>query len=112
LGICTEENLDLKGMLKEQYQGIRPAAGYPACPDHDEKRKIFELLDAEKMGITLTENMAMYPNASVSGLYMAHPDSKYFNLGKINDSQVNEYAQRKGQTRDEVLKYLKQNYIG
>jgi 5-methyltetrahydrofolate--homocysteine methyltransferase len=111
-GYASDENLDLKGMLKEQYQGIRPAAGYPACPDHDEKHKIFELLDAEKMGITLTENMAMYPNASVSGLYMAHPDSKYFNLGKINDSQVEDYAKRKGQTKEEVLKYLKQNYIG
>lgn len=111
-GYAPDENLDLKGMLKEQYEGIRPAAGYPACPDHDEKRKIFELLDAEKMGITLTENMAMYPNASVSGIYLAHPDSKYFNLGKINDSQLDDYAKRKNQTKEQALKYLKQNYIG
>jgi 5-methyltetrahydrofolate--homocysteine methyltransferase len=111
-GYAPDENLELKEMLKEQYQGIRPAAGYPACPDHDEKRKIFEMLDAPSIGITLTENMAMYPNASVSGLYMAHPDSKYFNLGKINDSQLDDYAKRKGQSKKEVLKYLKQNYIG
>ncbi|WP_462281925.1 methionine synthase [Salinivirga cyanobacteriivorans] len=110
-GYAPDEDLTVDAMLREKYQGIRPAYGYPACPDHDEKNKIWELLNPEKnAGIKLTENMAMYPNASVSGLYFAHPHSKYFRIGKINDSQLNDYADRKKQTPFETLKYLKQNY--
>ncbi len=110
-GYAPDEDLTVDAQIREKYQGIRPAYGYPACPDHDEKRKIFELLNAtEKAGIKLTENMAMYPNASVSGIYIAHPHSKYFRIGQINDSQLTDYANRKNQSTMEVLKYLKQNY--
>lgn len=110
-GYAPNEDLTVDAMLREKYQGIRPAYGYPACPDHDEKRKIWELLDAEKnTGIKLTENMAMAPTASVSGIYMAHPHSKYFRIGKINDSQLKDYAERKNQSVFEALKYIKQNY--
>jgi 5-methyltetrahydrofolate--homocysteine methyltransferase len=110
-GYAADEDLTIDSMLREKYQGIRPAYGYPACPDHDELTKIFELLDVHKnTGIELTENMAMFPNASVSGLYFAHPNSKYFRLGKINDSQLEDYAKRKQKSTYEVLKYLRQNY--
>ncbi len=83
-------------MLKEEYQGIRPAPGYPACPEHSEKRILFDLLEAEqKLGIKLTENFAMYPAASVSGYYFAHPMAQYFNVGKIGEDQAKDYAKRK-----------------
>jgi 5-methyltetrahydrofolate--homocysteine methyltransferase len=97
-------------LLKESYQGIRPAPGYPACPDHSEKRKLFNLLDAEKKaGISLTENYAMYPAASVSGYYFMHPFSRYFNLGKIMKDQVIDYASRKGISIAEAEKLLAPN---
>ncbi|HAO51782.1 MAG TPA: methionine synthase, partial [Runella sp.] len=93
--------------IAEKYQGIRPAPGYPACPDHTEKRTMFELLDAEaQVGIQLTESFAMYPASSVSGWYFAHPDSKYFALGKIAKDQVEDYAVRKGMPLEEVEKWL------
>lgn len=108
---AADEQLTVTDMLHEKYRGIRPAYGYPACPDHSEKTTIFDLLDAEaNTGISLTENMAMWPTASVSGIYLAHPDARYFNLGKIDDSQLKDYATRKNQLPKEVLKYLKQNY--
>lgn len=106
-GYAKNENLPMDEVIKEKYQGIRPAPGYPACPDHTEKQTIFELLDAEKeTGIMLTESFAMYPASSVSGYYFLHPDSKYFGLGKIEKDQVSEYAKRKGITIAEVEKWL------
>ncbi len=99
-------------MLKEGYQGIRPAPGYPGCPEHSEKRTIFDLLEAEKnAGITLTENFAMYPAAAVSGYYFSHEFSKYFNLGKISEEQVEDYARRKNIPVELAKKYLRQNLI-
>lgn len=97
-------------MINEKYQGIRPAPGYPACPDHTEKKTIFELLNAEKeVGITLTESFAMYPTAAVSGYYFAHEASRYFGLGKIEKDQVIEYASRKGMTLEETERWLSPN---
>lgn len=95
-GYSPDEKADIPLIIKEKYQGIRPAPGYPACPEHSEKRVLFDLLDVEKnTGIKLTENYAMYPPASVSGYYFAHPESKYFNVGKIAEDQVLDYAKRK-----------------
>lgn len=93
-------------LIKEEYQGIRPAPGYPACPDHTEKGTLFELLDAGKIGIELTESYAMYPASSVSGFYFSHPDSKYFAVGKINKDQVHDYAMRKDMPVEEIEKWL------
>jgi 5-methyltetrahydrofolate--homocysteine methyltransferase len=96
-GYAPNETLDNFDLIAEKYQGIRPAPGYPACPDHTEKATLFKLLDANaKADITLTESFAMYPTAAVSGMYFAHPQSKYFGLGKIQKDQVVEYATRKG----------------
>jgi 5-methyltetrahydrofolate--homocysteine methyltransferase len=96
-GYGQEENLSHADLVRERYRGIRPAPGYPALPDHTEKRPLFDLLCAEKnAGITLTENFAMYPAASVSGFYFSHPESKYFAVGKIGRDQVEDYARRKG----------------
>ncbi len=96
-GYGQSENLTTEDLIKERYRGIRPAPGYPACPDHTEKRTLFDLLHAEQnAGIVLTESMAMYPAASVSGLYFSHPQAKYFSVGKIERDQVEDYARRKG----------------
>ena len=93
-----------------EYRGIRPAPGYPACPDHTEKKTLFEMLDAKKnTGITLTESYAMFPTAAVSGHYFAHPRSKYFSLGKIGRDQVEDYAKRKGMGVAETEKWLGPN---
>ena len=109
-GYASEEELSEAELIDEKYQGIRPAPGYPACPDHTEKRTIFELLDAEKqVGIRLTESYAMYPAAAVSGYYFAHEKSTYFGLGKIEKDQVADYAQRKQMTIAEVEKWLAPN---
>ncbi len=106
-GYAKGETLPMEDIIKESYQGIRPAPGYPACPDHTEKKTIFDLLEAQKeTGITLTESYAMYPASSVSGYYFANSESKYFGLGKIERDQVNEYAERKGLTVSEVEKWL------
>jgi len=93
-------------LIDEKYRGIRPAFGYPACPDHTEKRKLFELLGAESQGITLTEHCAMLPAASVSGIYLAHPAAKYFMVGRIGRDQVEDYARRKGMSVAEVERWL------
>jgi len=93
----------------ETHRGIRPAFGYPACPDHSEKFKLFELLDAAEVGIALTENAAMTPAASVSGLYFAHPQAKYFTVGRLGEDQIAGYAKRKGQSIDEVERWLTSN---
>jgi 5-methyltetrahydrofolate--homocysteine methyltransferase len=103
----TEESLTSEELIKEKYQGIRPAPGYPACPDHTEKPMLFKLLDAEKnAGIILTESNAMYPASSVSGWYFSHPDSKYFGIGKIAKDQVEDYAQRKNMKTEEIERWL------
>ena len=94
-------------MIREKYRGIRPAPGYPAQPDHTEKRTIWQVLDVERRtGIRLTESLAMYPGSSVSGLYFAHPDAKYFGVGKIERDQVEDYAARKGMSVAETEKWL------
>ena len=107
--MAKAENLTNEDLIDEKYRGIRPAAGYPACPDHTEKKLLFELLDAGKAGIVLTESFAMYPAASVSGFYFSHPDSKYFGLGKIKKDQVNDYAGRKGMSVQEIERWLAPN---
>ncbi|MDZ7682939.1 MAG: vitamin B12 dependent-methionine synthase activation domain-containing protein [Fodinibius sp.] len=95
---------------REQYEGIRPAAGYPAQPDHTEKRILFDLLDVEgNAGITLTESFAMHPAASVSGLYFAHPESDYFNVGNLQKDQIEDYAERKGMSVEKVERWLGPN---
>lgn len=106
----ADENLDNAALIREKYRGIRPAPGYPACPDHLEKIKIFELLNVtENTGMTLTESMAMDPASSVSGYYFSHPDSRYFGLGKISFDQVEDYANRKQMEIPVVEKWLAQN---
>ena len=105
---AKNENFTNEELIAEKYVGIRPAPGYPAQPDHTEKVTIFELLDAtEKTGIKLTESMAMYPTAAVSGIYFAHPQARYFSLGKIARDQIEDYAQRKGMSVEEIEKWLK-----
>lgn len=109
-GYGKDEKLTSDELIKEKYIGIRPAPGYPACPDHTEKRTIWNLLKVEdNIGVKLTENCAMYPPSSVSGLYFSHPKSKYFNIGKINNDQIEDYALRKGMTIKEVEKWLHPN---
>ncbi|MEM1140756.1 MAG: vitamin B12 dependent-methionine synthase activation domain-containing protein, partial [Pseudomonadota bacterium] len=109
-GYAPEEALDNSALIAEGYRGIRPAAGYPACPDHTEKRLIFSLLEAERnAGITLTESCAMWPGSSVSGLYFAHPESRYFGLGKIGRDQLEDYAVRKGMPLADMARWLAPN---
>jgi 5-methyltetrahydrofolate--homocysteine methyltransferase len=97
-------------LLAEKYRGIRPAAGYPACPDHTEKGPLWALLGAEaRAGMTLTESFAMWPGSSVSGLTFAHPEARYFTLGKIDRDQVEDYARRKGRPLEEVERFLGPN---
>ncbi|HET6542941.1 MAG TPA: methionine synthase [Chryseolinea sp.] len=108
-GYIQDEKLSNDDLIAEKYIGIRPAPGYPACPDHTEKGILFNVLDAEKTGIKLTESFAMYPASSVSGFYFANTNSKYFGLGKIEKDQVTEYAQRKGMTLEEAEKWLSPN---
>ncbi|MEE8474731.1 MAG: methionine synthase, partial [Myxococcota bacterium] len=108
-GYGKNEGLDSSELIAEKYRGIRPAHGYPACPDHTEKPKLFELLDAGAVGISLTESCAMLPAASVSGLYFAHPQARYFTVGRIGRDQVESYAERKGMTCDEVERWLGPN---
>jgi 5-methyltetrahydrofolate--homocysteine methyltransferase len=109
-GYGAAEELSIEDLLWEKYRGIRPAAGYPACPDHTEKRILWELLDVERtVGIQLTESCAMWPGSSVSGLYFAHPEARYFGLGKIDRDQVLDYHLRKGMTLEEVERWLGPN---
>jgi 5-methyltetrahydrofolate--homocysteine methyltransferase len=94
-------------LIGERYRGIRPAPGYPACPDHTEKAKLWRLLDVEhRAGIRLTESFAMYPTAAVSGWYLAHPEAHYFAVGKLDRDQVEDYARRKGMSVMEAEKWL------
>ena len=109
-GYASDENLDPDTLIREEYRGIRPAPGYPACPEHTEKRKLWELLDVkENAGISLTESCAMTPGAAVSGYYFSHPDSRYFGVAEINRDQVSDYAERKGMTLEEAEKWLSPN---
>jgi 5-methyltetrahydrofolate--homocysteine methyltransferase len=109
-GYGCEENLNPADLIQEKYRGIRPAAGYPACPDHTEKGSLWRLLDVQaNTGMLITESFAMWPGSSVSGLYFAHPESRYFSLGKIDRDQVADYHERKGMTVAEVERWLGQN---
>ncbi len=108
-GYGTSEQLSNEDLVAEKYRGIRPAYGYPACPDHTEKGKLFEVLDAGRQGIVLTESFAMLPAASVSGLYFSHPEAKYFNVGRIDRDQLESYAGRKGMSIEEAERWLAPN---
>jgi 5-methyltetrahydrofolate--homocysteine methyltransferase len=106
-GYASGEQLDNESLISEKYKGIRPAPGYPACPDHSEKETLWKLLYVNKnTGINLTESWAMIPTAAVSGWYFSHPDSRYFGVGKINRDQVMEYGQHKGRELHQVEKLL------
>jgi 5-methyltetrahydrofolate--homocysteine methyltransferase len=109
-GYVADESLDNEQLINEQYQGIRPAPGYPACPDHSEKRKIFDLLEVtQRIGMQLTDGYAMYPAASVSGYYFAHPQAKYFVLGQIQQDQLQDYAERKLFTVQDLQRVIPAN---
>ncbi len=109
-GFGTSEGLSHEEMIEEKYRGIRPAAGYPACPDHTEKRTLFDLLDAEKnTGVELTSSYAMYPGAAVSGLYFGHPEARYFTVDRMTKDQIEAYAKRKGQPLREIERWLSPN---
>jgi 5-methyltetrahydrofolate--homocysteine methyltransferase len=109
-GYGGQEHLSNEDLIRERYRGIRPAWGYPACPDHTERTTLFEILDAQKnTGIWLTENLAMYPTASVSGIYLAHPEAKYFSVGKIDRDQIEDYARRKGVDVPTIERWLSPN---
>jgi 5-methyltetrahydrofolate--homocysteine methyltransferase len=94
VGLCPDEQLTTEQLIAEKYRGIRPAPGYPACPDHSVKRDMFRVLAAHDAGMALTESLAMTPAASVSGFYMAHPEATYFNVGRIGEDQVSDWAAR------------------
>ena len=109
-GFGSKESLSNDDLIREKYRGIRPAAGYPACPDHTEKQRLWDLLEVEKnTGMRLTESCAMWPASSVSGLYFAHPEAKYFAIGKINEDQIVDLANRKNMSKKEVEKWLSPN---
>jgi len=109
-GYAADEELSNDDLIAERYRGIRPAPGYPACPDHTEKRTIFSVLDAEAaIGMQLTESYAMQPASSVSGLYFAHPEVRYFGLGRIGPDQLADYARRKGWSAEEAANWLASN---
>jgi 5-methyltetrahydrofolate--homocysteine methyltransferase len=102
-------SLSMQDVIAEAHRGIRPGFGYTACPDHSEKFKLFELLDAPAVGLSLTEHAAMLPAASVSGLYFAHPGARYFTVGRVGDDQIASYARRKGRSVEEVEAWLTPN---
>ena len=108
-GYGIDEGLSQRELREERYRGIRPAFGYPACPDHSEKRRLFELLDAPRVGLGLTESCAMVPAASVSGIYLAHPRARYFTVGRIDRDQALDYAARKRVPLAEVERWLAHN---
>jgi 5-methyltetrahydrofolate--homocysteine methyltransferase len=108
-GYAAGEKLEMNDLFREKYAGIRPAHGYPACPDHSEKEVLFELLEAKKIGMHLTESYSMVPAASVSGLIFAHPEARYFFVGKIGRDQVADYARRKNLSISQVESLLASN---
>jgi 5-methyltetrahydrofolate--homocysteine methyltransferase len=103
---AADESFKALDLIQEAYQGIRPAPGYPACPDHEVKREMFVHLQAEGIGMRLTESCAMWPAASVSGFYLAHPQARYFTLGAIGDDQLADFAKRSGRSLDSVQRAL------
>ena len=105
-GYAEQETWGNEDLIAERYQGIRPAPGYPACPDHRVKRAMFELLGCADIDMHLTESLAMSPAASVSGFYIAHPESRYFNVGKIGPDQLQDLAQREGVNQEELRRWL------
>jgi 5-methyltetrahydrofolate--homocysteine methyltransferase len=109
-GYAADETLDNDALIAERYRGIRPAPGYPACPEHSEKATLFALLDAERnAGVQLTESFAMYPAAAVSGYYFSHPRSQYFVVGRVSKEQVEDYARRKGVSLQQAERWLASN---
>jgi 5-methyltetrahydrofolate--homocysteine methyltransferase len=108
-GYAAAEQLSNDELIKEKYQGIRPAPGYPACPDHSVKKQMFDLLQCQDIGMTLTESLAMTPAASVSGFYLSHPDAQYFNVGRIGDDQVQDLAMRQGVAEKDLQRLLAPN---
>ena len=108
-GYANDEKLDNAALIDEQYRGIRPAPGYPACPDHTEKTLLWKMLDVHRIGISLTEHYAMTPAASVCGWYFCHPAARYFGVGKLNYDQVEEYARRKNETVSTMEQWLAPN---
>ena len=106
---APDEHLSDGDLQAERFRGIRPAFGYPACPDHSEKGKLFDLLGAREIGLELTESYAMVPGAAVSGIYLAHPRAKYFSVGRIDAEQLSDYAARKGLSVVQVEKWLRSN---
>jgi len=108
-GYAADEDLSNEALIAEEYKGIRPAPGYPACPEHTVKADMFKTLQAQEIGMELTESYAMYPGAAVSGFYFAHPESKYFVVGKIGEDQVADMAARRGMERAEVERHLAPN---
>jgi 5-methyltetrahydrofolate--homocysteine methyltransferase len=109
-GYGKTESLTNDQLIEEEYRGIRPAPGYPACPDHTEKKTLFQLLDVEnQIGVKLTESFAMWPAASVSGLYFAHPQARYFAVDRLAQDQVQDYARRKGRSLREIERWLAPN---
>src|SRR4029079_7855653 len=109
---APDESLSSGDLIEERYRGIRPAFGYPACPDHSEKPKLFELLGAGESGLELTETFATMPAASVSGLYFGHPEARYFAVGRIGRDQLEEYAARKGMALAEAERWLRPHLTG
>jgi 5-methyltetrahydrofolate--homocysteine methyltransferase len=106
-GYAPEERFTNDQLVREEYRGIRPAPGYPACPDHTEKATLWRMLDVERTtGIRLTESFAMYPTAAVSGWYFSHPEARYFQVGRIDADQVADYARRKGLSMEEAERWL------
>jgi len=105
-GYAKDESLDNTALIAEQYRGIRPAPGYPACPDHTEKGALFDLLRAPEIGITVTESYAMWPASSVSGFYLSHTESQYFAVGKLARDQVEDYARRKDMSIADAERWL------
>ena len=108
-GYAKDERLDPEQLVAEAYQGIRPAPGYPACPEHSVKRRLFEVLDAAQIGMALTENYAMMPASSVSGFYIAHPQARYFNVGTIGRDQLEDLARRRAIQSSELERWLAPN---
>jgi 5-methyltetrahydrofolate--homocysteine methyltransferase len=108
-GYAPDESLSHEDMIAEKYKGIRPAPGYPACPDHSVKAEMFELLQCQDIGMSLTESLAMLPAASVSGFFMAHPEATYFNVGKIGDDQLKDMVARRGADEKELSRLLAPN---